>query len=210
MTFLNEWLLLVTVMLVAVASPGPDFIMAVRNSVMHGRMAGVYTALGFAAGVIVHVSYCLLGLSAIIAQSVLLFTILKIIGAIYLIWIGIKALRSKGLADINIDGASALPDKAGWPAFYDGFITNLLNPKAILYFFALFTQILQPHQPPLHMLAYGATCVIMTGLWFCIVALFLTTPRVRSAFLKGSALLDKVCGGLFILLGVRLVLQKAH
>lgn len=198
------------VQLVAVASPGPDFIMAVRNSVLYGRTAGVYTALGFAAGIIIHVSYCLLGLSAIIAQSVMLFTILKILGAVYLVWIGIKALRSKGLNGVDISGQPETQTKDNGHAFRDGFITNLLNPKAILYFFALFTQILQPNQPPLHMFVYGATCVVMTGSWFSIVALFLTTAKVRGAFLKGSALLDKICGGLFILLGVRLVLQKTH
>jgi RhtB (resistance to homoserine/threonine) family protein len=209
MSFFNEWLLLVSIFLVAVASPGPDFIMAVRNSVLHGRTAGIFTALGFAAGVIIHVSYCILGLSAIIAQSVLLFTILKFIGAGYLVWVGIKALKSKGLAAVDV-GAEPAIFKSNGAAFRDGFITNVLNPKAILFFFALFTQILQPGQPLSHMAVYGLTCTIITGAWFSVVAVFLTQARIRGVFLKFSAIIDKVCGGLFILLGIRLALQKAH
>ncbi len=209
MSFFNEWLLLVSVFSVAVIAPGPDFIMAIRNSVMHGRLAGVMTALGFAAGTFVHVSYCMFGLSAIIAQSMLLFTILKFIGAGYLIWVGVKALRSKGMDAQAVEQAEKAAPKRKRAAFADGFITNLLNPKAILFFLALFTQILKPDQPLDHMLIYGFTCAAMVALWFSFVALALTQHRIRQSFLKFSAVIDKVCGGVFILLGVRLALQKA-
>ncbi len=208
MTFFHEWLLLVSIFSVALMAPGPDFIMAVRNSVLHGRLAGVFTAIGFGVGVLFHVSYCLLGLSALIAGSVTLFTILKFIGAGYLFYVGIKALRSKGMKPLTIEEKAA-PAKSNFMAFRDGLITNAINPKAILFFFALFTQILQPNQSLAHMAAYGLTCAIMTALWFSIVALFLTQAKVRGTFLKFSGAIDKVCGTLFILLGVRLALQKA-
>jgi RhtB (resistance to homoserine/threonine) family protein len=210
MSFWNEWFLLVTVFSVALASPGPDFIMAIRNSVMYGRKAGVITAIGFAAGVMVHLSYCIMGLSAIIAQSALLFTILKFVGAGYLIWVGIKALRSKGMDPSSINNPEVRAVKSARSAFMDGFITNIMNPKAILFFFALFTQILQPEQSLSHMMAYGLTIVMMVALWFSFVALALTHTPIRNRFLKFSKLIDKLCGGLFILLGVRLALQKAH
>lgn len=208
MHFWQEWLLVTTVFLVAVVAPGPDFVMSVRNSVLHGRKAGIMTALGFAAGVSIHISYCVFGLSAIIAQSLLLFSILKYAGAAYLVFIGIKALRSKGLHHVDVKNG-ARHAKTSLAAFRDGFLTNLLNPKAILFFFALFTQVVQPHQPLSHLLAYAATCMTIMIVWFSAVALFLTQARVRNSFLKVSAAIDKACGALFILLGIRLALQKA-
>lgn len=210
MSFWNEWLLLVTVFSVVVAAPGPDFIMAIRNSVIYGRTAGVVTALGFAAGVLVHVSYCILGLAAIIAHSVLLFSILKFIGAGYLVYVGIKALRSKGMDTMAVEQASGSTSRSKRAAFMDGFITNIMNPKAILFFFALFTQILHPNQPFTHMLAYGFTCAAMVCIWFSFVACVLTHAKVRAKFLKMSGMIDKICGGLFIALGLRLALQKAN
>ncbi|MBI3419018.1 MAG: LysE family transporter [Proteobacteria bacterium] len=208
MHFWQEWLLVVSVFIVAVMAPGPDFVMAVRNSVLHGRKAGMMTALGFTAGVSIHITYCILGLSAIIAQSLWLFTLLKYAGAGYLIYIGVKALRSKGMHHVNLKNGERSAKTAA-SAFRDGFLTNLLNPKAILFFFALFTQIVQPHQPIAHLLAYGLSCMAIMIVWFSSVALFLTQARIRNVFLKISAALDKACGALFILLGIRLALQKA-
>lgn len=209
MSFLNEWLLLATVMCVAVASPGPDFIMAVRNSVMHGRKAGILTAFGFAAGAMVHLAYCILGLSAIIAQSASLFMALKIAGAAYLIWMGVKALRSKGFDASHIEASAQAPRKSKRSAFMDGFVTNVLNPKAILFFFALFTQVLRPELTPVQLALYAATIFAIVAAWFSFVALVLTHARVRARFLAFSGIVDKICGALFILLGLRLVLQKA-
>src|SRR5262249_977644 len=99
----SAWLLLVAVFGVALVSPGPDFVMVVKNSLVHGRRAGILTSLAFALGVVIQVSYTLLGLGAIIASSVMLFNIVKSIGAAYLIYLGIKALRSKGVGIAAIE-----------------------------------------------------------------------------------------------------------
>lgn len=208
MIFWQQCLILVPLFMLALASPGPDFVMAVRNSVLYGRRVGVFTALGFGLGVGVHVTYCMLGFSAIIASSVLLFDILKTMGAAYLIWVGFKALRSKGMEKVDIS-AKGTPQKTDLQAFRDGFVTNVLNPKAVLFFFALFTQVLQPHQPLMHMVCYGLICIGMCATWFSVVALFLAQEKVRKVFLNFSGTLDKICGTLFILLGLRLALQKA-
>ncbi len=206
-TFISNWLLLVAVFSVAVASPGPDFVMAVRNSVMGSRKAGIFTAIGFGLGVAVHVTYCLAGLAVVIAQSVMLFNIIKWAGAAYLFWVGYHALKSKGYDPANVDmngAASMTPVKA----LRSGFITNLFNPKATLFFLALFTQILSPDIAFGAKLIYGLTCVVMCMLWFSIVATVLTTPKIRAAFLRASKWIDRVCGALFIALGVKLAVAR--
>ena len=207
--FIVNWAILVGVFTIALASPGPDFVIAVRNSIQQSRRIGIITAFGFAAGVSVHVTYCLMGLATVIAQSIILFNILKFIGAGYLFYVGISALRSQGFSmDESPDMATA-PRMTALQAFRSGFITNLFNPKATLFFMALFTQILSPQIPVWTSVVYGITCVAVTALWFTIVATVLTTPVVRAQFLKCSKWIDRVCGGVLIALGIRLALTKA-
>ncbi len=206
--FLN-WGILIGVFTIALASPGPDFVIAVRNSIQYSRHTGMMTALGFAAGVAVHVTYCLMGLATLISQSILIFNILKFIGAAYLFYVGISALRSK---EFSMDDTSSPTEKnmmTDWQAFRSGFITNLFNPKATLFFLALFTQILDPHISHWVSAVYGITCIVMTAIWFSIVATVLTTPAVRNRFIRYSKWIDRVCGGALIALGLRLALTKA-
>lgn len=207
--FILNWVILAGVMGVGLISPGPDFVMAVRNSIQYSRRAGILTAIGFSLAVSVHVSYCLMGLATIISQSILLFNTFKYIGAAYLFYVGFSALRSKGFTM----GEEHKPDQKNVmtdiQALRSGFITNLFNPKATMFFLALFTQILNPDMPFWTSIIYGLTCVVMTAIWFSIVATVLTTPTVRARFLKFSKWIDRVCGGVLIALGVRLALTKA-
>lgn len=205
--FLN-WFLLMGVFGVALMSPGPDFVVAVRNSVLHSRAAGVFTALGFAAGVIIHVSYTLAGLAALIAHSTLLFSVLKYAGAAYLFYMGWKALRSRGFdaPNINLPAAEKYTPSA-MKSFWNGFITNALNPKATLFFMAVFSQFIGPETALPVQILYAGTCVAMTGLWFSIVAVVLTAPRIKSIFLRAARWIDRICGVLFIGLGLRLALM---
>lgn len=208
-SFITNWLMLVAVFAVAVLSPGPDFVMAVRNSVLYSRKAGIFTAIGFGLGVAVHVIYCLAGLALIISQSVLLFNILKWIGAAYLFYVGIKALRSKGFEGAGDIGEVSDRYMSPFAALRSGFITNLFNPKATMFFLALFTQFIGPDMTILGKVAYGLTCVFMCMLWFSIVATVLTTPKIRVAFLRASKWVDRVCGAMFMALGVKLALARA-
>jgi RhtB (resistance to homoserine/threonine) family protein len=209
--YLVQWLTLVAVFSLAVISPGPDFVMAVRNSVLHSRRTGILTALGFGAGVMVHVTYTVLGIAALIAQSILLFNILKFAGAAYLIWMGVQALRSKGMPELQIpetgpkETQAIMSDSA---AFRSGFLTNLLNPKATLFFLAIFSQIIRPETPHIWQAVYGLTCAAMVVGWFSLVAFVLTQDQVRSRFLKAAHWIDRVCGVLLIGLGIKVALAS--
>ncbi len=207
-SFFTNWLIMASIFAAALASPGPDFVMAVRNSVLHSRKAGIFTAIGFGLGVVVHVTYCLAGLALVIAQSVVAFNILKWIGAAYLFYVGIKALRSQGFDAPDIIDGQGPPSMTPVEALRSGFITNLFNPKATMFFLALFTQFIDPHIGLMGKMVYGATCIVMTMLWFSIVVTVLTTPKVRAVFLRASKWVDRVCGVMFMALGLKLALAK--
>ena len=181
--------------------------MAVRNSVMGSRKAGIFTAIGFGLGIAVHVSYCLTGLALVISQSIVLFNIIKWIGAAYLFYVGYQALKSKGYS-ANDEGITQPLSINLLQALRSGFITNLFNPKATLFFLALFTQILSPDIDFNAKAIYGMTCIIMTMIWFSIVATVLTTQRIRTAFLRASKWIDRVCVCLFIALDIKLAITK--
>ena len=204
-----NWFLLTSIFSLALISPGPDLVVAIRNSVLGSRKAGLLTALGFAAGVSVHMTYTLVGLAAIIAKSVLLFSILKYAGAAYLLYMGYKALRSKGFDKSEVSNLVGHKEITNKKAFMAGFITNVLNPKATVFFLAVFSQFITPETPMGVQFFYASTCVVMTGLWFSIVALALTNRRIKNKFLSFSKTIDRICGGFLIALGLKLALSKA-
>lgn len=210
MDFFINWLLIVLLMLAAAAAPGPDFVLAVRNSLRYSRKTGILTAIGFGLGVCVHVSYCILGIAALISHSIMIFNLIKYLGAGYLVYIGWQALHSHGFAGAtDSDNIKKASDISPLKALGSGFVTNLLNPKATMFFFALFTQVIDPHTPLMVQVFYGATMASIVILWFSVVATILTHKEVKARFLRFSKWIDRICGGLMIALGLKLALAKA-
>lgn len=205
-----QWLTLIVVFSLATISPGPDFVMTVRNSLVYSRRAGVFTAFGFGLGVLVHVAYTVLGIAALIAQSILVFNIIKFAGAAYLIYVGTQALRSRGMGQAAVQealtaetGQKTLSDKA---ALLSGFLTGVLNPKTSLFFLAIFSQIIRVDTPVAWLVTYGVTCSVIITIWFSSVAFALTQERVRGVFLKAGKWIDRTCGALMIALGIKVAL----
>lgn len=192
-------------------SPGPDFVMCTRNAVLYSRKIGVMTALGLGLGVCVHVLYCIAGVAVIISQSILLFNLIKYIGAAYLGYLGFKALFSKkGAVASGVEGGENVrAPMSPLAAFRSGFLTNLLNPKATLFILSLFTQVIQPETPISVQAFFGATMVVEIVLWFSFVTFVLSIPQIKDVFLKFSRWIEKGCGTIFIALGVKLALTKA-
>jgi RhtB (resistance to homoserine/threonine) family protein len=209
-SFWLNWFLLVSIFTMALASPGPDFVITVRNSILYSRKIGVITAIGFALGIIVHMTYTLLGFAIIIAQSAILFSIIKYAGAAYLFYIGIKALRSKGFDANNATASQNMKkEMSARTALWNGFLTNVLNPKATIFFIAIFSQFIGAGTPMPVQIFYAGTLVVMTGVWFSIVAVVLTNPRIKAKFLKFTKWIDRVCGCMLIALGIKLALSRA-
>ncbi len=193
--------------LLAVMSPGPDFIMAVRNSLTYSRKTGIWTAVGFGGGIAVHIFYSLAGLALIISKSILLFSTIKYLGAAYLIYIGLKSLLSKS-SKIDLGDRQKKKDISRFEAVKIGFLTNVLNPKATLFFLSLFTLVISPETPFPIMGILGVIMVINTILWFSLVAVFLSQKRIRSVFERFQNIFNKTLGGLLIALGVKVALTQ--
>ncbi len=201
--YLAEFATVVLVHLLAVASPGPDFAIMVRQALCQSRPNALLCAAGIGLGILVHVGYSLLGIGLIIQQSVTLFTILKVIGALYLSWIALQCLRSRP-GGIDVVTARAKP-QSGLAAFRLGFLTNVLNPKATLFFVSLFSVIISPGTPAWIQAGYGLYMALATGLWFMGVAVFFTLPQIRGGFNRFGHWLDRLMGGVLLLLAGQLL-----
>lgn len=218
MNFLNL-LPVYALFVLAIVSPGPDFLMVTRQSLTHGRIAGIYCSLGIAVGIAVHIGYCLLGLGLIIAQSVLLFNLIKIVAGIYLIYLGWHAIKSAQAAPVSDPGIAIAGDPLATKhclnkrdkirAFRQGFFTNLLNPKAALFFVSLFSVVLHDG------IAWGQTLLLVflmvatAFVFFSMLATGLNHDPVQRLFQRGRQWLDRVTGALLILLGLK-VISMSH
>jgi RhtB (resistance to homoserine/threonine) family protein len=185
-------------------SPGPDFAIVLRNSLIYSRKTALYTAVGIALGIMVHVTYIMLGLGLIIAKTRWMFTLIQYTGSCYLFYIGYKGIRSKK-HNHAFGHTQHIKDISPAAALRSGFLTNALNPKAMLFFISLFSVMITPHTPAPILSAYGAIIFIMTLGWFSIVALCLSGKKVRTKFMGISHWIERITGGLLILLGIRLI-----
>lgn len=185
------------------SSPGPDFVLCLKNTMKYDRMTGVWTALGFALGVMVHVGYCLFGIAILISQSIFWFNVIKYVGAAYLIYMGIRSLLSSGNSHIDVDTVKAKEIISPGAALFSGFLTNLLNPKATMYFLGLFTVMIPADTSHVQMAIIVFILFSFTFIWFSIVATFMTIPAIRTRFLRFEGVMDKVFGGALILVGLK-------
>ena len=189
--------------------PGADFAMVLRQSIAHDRRAALFTSAGIATSILVHGSYTLLGLGVIVGNSLMLFNILKWAGAAYLVWLAIAALRSpppQSPAESDLAGAK----RGDFAAFALGFLTNLLNPKAVLFFLALFTTLVSARTGGDIKVIYVLCMSIMLFAWFALVSVFFTTASVRQGFFRFGRWFNRVTGITFILLAVRVALAQQH
>lgn len=204
-----EWLTVVTIVsivLLAVISPGPDFAITTRNSLLYGRRSGLLTAVGIACGVSVHILYTLSGLSYLMAQSLWLLELLRYLGAAYLIWLGCQAFTSNKTDNIAREEAhtSTLSDRN---AFRTGFLCNALNPKTALFFIALFTQVVTPGTGEMIQLLIGLFISAAHLVWFTVVAILLSHPRFQSRFEAAKHRIEKLTGLCLMGLGAKLGLN---
>ena len=202
---MTEWIAVVTITLLAVISPGADFAMVTRNSLLRSRRAGMLTALGIGLGVLVHVSYTLLGVGLLMQQATWLFDVVKLLGAAYLIYLGVTMLRSRQEDDLPSQPVAALSDMA---ALRTGFLTNALNPKTTVFVVSLFLQIVGQDTSLATQLAYGGFISLAHVGWFCIVALCFSAQRVRARLLAVRHWIDRAFGGMLVGFGVLLASAK--
>jgi RhtB (resistance to homoserine/threonine) family protein len=191
----------------AVASPGPDLAITLRQSVTHGRRCGIFTSIGIALGILFHASYCILGLGWIISRSVLAFTVIKYCGAAYLIYIGLKAIRCKAEDSLFSGEAVESKQQSAMASIRLGLLTNILNPKATLFFLSVFSVSVSQTTPHVVQLTYGVWMSFMTFLWFAFLSTVFSHTRVRVIFAKLGAWFERTMGYILLGLGAKLALS---
>jgi RhtB (resistance to homoserine/threonine) family protein len=202
---MTELIAVITITILAVISPGPDFAMVTRNSLLLSRRAGVLTALGIGLGVLVHVTYTLVGVGLLIQQSLWLFNAIKLAGAAYLIHLGVKMLRARP-GGVSADGrVTPLSDLA---ALRTGFLTNALNPKTTVFIVSLFMQVVRLDTPLAEQVGYGAFISMAHMTWFSLVAACFSADAVRDRLLAVRHWIDRTFGVLLIGFGVLLAIAR--
>ncbi|WP_175837647.1 LysE family translocator [Burkholderia anthina] len=202
---MTEWIVVVTITLLAVISPGPDFAMVTRNSLMLSRRSGLLTAWGIGLGVTIHVSYTLLGVGLLIRQSLWLFNAVKLVGAIYLIYLGAKMLAARPADGRPATQAVPLSDLA---ALRTGFLTNVLNPKTTVFIVSLFMQAVRPDTPLAIQIGYGLFIALAHAGWFSLVAVCFSADAVRDHLLSLRHWIDRTFGVLLVGFGVTLAIAR--
>lgn len=205
-SYWSEFFTIAIAHLLAVASPGPDFAIVTRQCVLSGTRAGVWTALGVGSGILLHVTYCLLGVALLLASSPGLFNVMKLVAAAYLFYIGIRALRSTGF-DQDDERLAANTGFSRRQAVMQGFLTNGLNPKATLFFLALFTVVIDPQTPTTVQLFYGAYLAVATFVWFALLSLFLGHRVVRERMLRLGIWFERGMGVVLVVLAIQIGLS---
>lgn len=189
-------------------TPGSDVIYVLSRSAVGGRRKGIASALGICTGILIHTLLAAFGLSAVLATSSVAFNIMKIIGAVYLVFMGVKAIFS----DSSIFNSNpANNSETALKTYIQGILTNALNPKVALFFLALMPQFVSPDN------AYGFLPFVILGLTFfttstvwCIILALVSSPisGLLNKTPKIGNVANKVAGGIYILLGLKVLLQK--
>jgi threonine/homoserine/homoserine lactone efflux protein len=206
---ISTWLLYATVALLAIASPGPAILLAVTNAVTFGVRRVAFSSLGNICGVALVSALAMAGLGAVLKTSALLFALLKLFGAGYLVYLGIRQWRSRTSLFARRDDA-AVAARSNRQLFVHGFLLAITNPKAILFFTALFPQFLSAKHDLLPQFA------IMTGTFmaisFCTLMTYAALARSAGAWFgseRRATAFNRVSGGLFVLLGTGLLRLKS-
>ncbi|CAO95766.1 LysE family translocator [Erwinia tasmaniensis] len=203
---LETSLFVATIVALGMLSPGPDFFLIVKNAARYRRSAAMMSALGVNCAVASHMAYCVAGLAVVITTTPWLFMLLKYAGAAYLIYIGIQALMSRGNGTMNINNVT-LEETSLKKAFLQGYLCNLLNPKATLFFLSIFTQVLNVNSGISEKLLYAGIILGLSAIWWPSLVLLMQSGPVRRGLAKAQRVVDKLLGGVLIALGIKVALS---
>lgn len=191
--------------LFAVASPGPDFAVVMRQSMLGGSRAGIWTSLGVGCGILLHVSYCLLGVALMLASSPALFSVVKIIAALYMLYLGLQSILASFKSGTEQAAVPTAVSSGARQAFLVGFLTNGLNPKATLFFLALFTVVIDPLTPRTIQLLYGLYLAVATFAWFAMLSKLMGRQAVRGFLLRAGVWFERGMGLVLLVVAAQLL-----
>jgi threonine/homoserine/homoserine lactone efflux protein len=208
MFHIDNFYLFLTVSILINLSPGPDMLYTAARSLSQGIKSGIFSALGIFAGCLFHITAAVFGLSKVIEESVILFSIIKYAGAAYLIYLGIRALLNKRKAKTEI---CDLPPVPNGKIFLQGMLTNVLNPKVAIFFLSFLPQFINPQS------VYLKEQIAFLGLWFDVqgTMILIIVASVTDAFrtlLQKNTLFwnwqEKITGTILVALGLKMLGSK--
>ncbi|MCT7584660.1 LysE family transporter [Aliarcobacter butzleri] len=198
-----ELFLIAITIQIALLSPGPDFMVTLRQTINYGKKYAYYSSLGIGFGIFIHIGYTLLGMGLILKNFPYFLDMIRISGALYIIYLGYVNFKSNSSKiKIKLEKNNNYSLKK---SFLVGFLTDLLNPKATLFFLSIFTAIVSIDTPLYIQSLYGLYCILANIFWYMFVANILSRKKNLDLFNKHQNIIEKIIGIILILLGIKLI-----
>jgi len=192
----------------AVASPGPDFILVTRQCMRYGRKVALWTSLGIALGILFHVALSLTGLTILIQNEPLIFGYLKLAASFYIGYLGLVSLFSR--SSINLDNNFSNEISKKVKSVSTGFLTNVLNPKAFIFFITVFTLVIDIDTTKVIKIFLGIYMSMATFIWFSFISILITNKNAINRFKKSIPLVERFTGLLLIFIALQIFLQDGN
>lgn len=204
---MSLFLTIAVIHLIALASPGPDFFFVSQTAVSRTRRQALFGVIGITLGVVVWSALALLGLQILLHKLAWLSRLIAVAGGLYLAWMGVKMLRGAWKAPTGGSAQAMVVERSDFATLRSGFLTNLANPKAVVYFGSVFSAFVGDRVGAGARWGLWGMIIAETFLWFALVAAFFALPAMRRGYLRLARWIDGVAGAVFVLFGLHLILR---
>ena len=186
----------------AVISPGPDFIIVTSQSINYGRLNAIKTSIGISFGILIHIILSIFGVNYIFVNNTIFYDLVKYICFIYLFYFSLSLIFSKKKHNNILHNNNKSIYKN---PFLIGFLTNLLNPKALVFFISIFSIFVNQLTPFYIRVIYGMWMVFATCFWFCIISIFFTLDFSKNFLNKYSIIISKIMGIILLIISIKVI-----
>jgi threonine/homoserine/homoserine lactone efflux protein len=190
----------------AVMSPGPDFVMVLKNAMQYNRRIAVFTSFGIALGIGIHITYSIVSVSYLLKTNLYILNTIKFIGALYIIYIGYQTIASKQNNQILSYGKNKNSISIS-EAVKIGFITNAFNPKASIFFLSIFSGFIPLNTPNRILIILSFLIILVTFLWFTTVSVLFTNEKIIKMYKKYDTYIIKTLGYVLLLFGLLIIVN---
>ena len=198
-----EFLTVASLHLFAVASPGPDFALVIRQCFRYGKRSAIWTSLGISVGILFHVSLSLIGLGLLITYQPSIFNGLKILASLYILYLGVVSIFNKSI--LHLDKIKKSSTTLYLRCFLSGLITNTLNPKAFLFFITVFTLVISPSTSQILQGIYGLYMALATFLWFAMISIIFTNKSMTSKYVYFLPWIERIMGFILVIISIQIL-----
>lgn len=198
-----EFLTVASLHLFAVASPGPDFALVIRQCFRYGKRSAIWTSLGISVGILFHVSLSLIGLGLLITYQPSIFNGLKILASLYILYLGVVSIFNKSILDLDKKKKSSTT--LYFRSFLSGLITNTLNPKAFLFFITVFTLVISPSTSQILQGIYGLYMALATFLWFAMISIIFTNKSMTYKYVDFLPWIERIMGFILVIISIQIL-----